>query len=380
MYRINSDENTIEQVTKATFTDLGIQERKHLQEWLAKSPNVLGEDLLIIQKEFAGFDDTNERLDLLALDKNKNLVIIENKLDDSGRDVVWQALKYAGYCSNLDTKEVVKIFQDYLNKSGNGNAEELICNFLDADISEIQLNKAGSQRIILVAANYRKEVTNTMLWLMSQYGLDCQCFKVTPYYYQQDKFLTVERILPPVDSQAFMIGLAKKGIEDKITENEVTQAQIIRKEYWQYLLEELKKSDFRRFDNISPTTDQWINAGSGVAGMPYSLIFGKKAIRVEMTISPSEPEVNTVIFEYLFSKKEEIESVFSHKLEWLELVGKKSCRIQYSQNFDGYDKNNWGEISKWHIDNIVRFEKALSPHLKDAYDLMKQNEKLLNKV
>jgi hypothetical protein len=30
---------------------------------------MLGEELLIIQKEFDGFEDTNERLDLLALDK-----------------------------------------------------------------------------------------------------------------------------------------------------------------------------------------------------------------------------------------------------------------------------------------------------------------------
>jgi hypothetical protein len=38
-----------------------------------KEPQALTRDnddeLLIIQKEFAGFDDTKERLDLLALDK-----------------------------------------------------------------------------------------------------------------------------------------------------------------------------------------------------------------------------------------------------------------------------------------------------------------------
>ncbi len=64
-------------------------------------PESLGEELLIIQKEFDGFDETRERLDLLALDKQGSLVVIENKLDDSGRDVVWQALKYASYCSSL---------------------------------------------------------------------------------------------------------------------------------------------------------------------------------------------------------------------------------------------------------------------------------------
>ena len=39
-------------------------------------------------------DLLTERLDLLALDKDGKLVIIENKLDDTGREVVfWQAIK-----------------------------------------------------------------------------------------------------------------------------------------------------------------------------------------------------------------------------------------------------------------------------------------------
>lgn len=44
---------------------------------------------MIIQKEFDGFDDTRERLDLLALDKDGNLVIIENKLDWTTVAVMW---------------------------------------------------------------------------------------------------------------------------------------------------------------------------------------------------------------------------------------------------------------------------------------------------
>ena len=56
---------------------------------------------MVIQKEFSGFSDTNERLDILALDKSGALVVIENKLDDSVKDVTCQALKYVSYCSTL---------------------------------------------------------------------------------------------------------------------------------------------------------------------------------------------------------------------------------------------------------------------------------------
>lgn len=95
MYKINKSQNSITEIETKTFTELKFKERDHLQEWIAKEPECLGEELLIIQKEFDGFSETKERLDLLALDKEGNLVIIENKLDDTGRDVVWQALKYA---------------------------------------------------------------------------------------------------------------------------------------------------------------------------------------------------------------------------------------------------------------------------------------------
>lgn len=101
MFLVNSTDKTTSEIKEISFREVGLRERNDLQEWIANNPIILGEELLIIQKEFDGFNDTNERLDLLALDKNGNLVVVENKLDNSGRNVVWQSLKYAGYCSSL---------------------------------------------------------------------------------------------------------------------------------------------------------------------------------------------------------------------------------------------------------------------------------------
>ena len=146
-------------LNKSRFLRLGFRERENLQEWIAKQPDVLGEDLLIIQKEFRGFDETQERLDLLALDKQGALVVIENKLDDSGKDVTWQALKYASYCSRLSKSNIAKIYQEYLNIAEPGvNAEERISEFMDdQDFEELILNEGVSQRIILIAAKFEKK-------------------------------------------------------------------------------------------------------------------------------------------------------------------------------------------------------------------------------
>ena len=51
MYRINKFSNDITRLEERQFKDLGFKEREHLQEWIAKNPDVLGEELLIIQSE-----------------------------------------------------------------------------------------------------------------------------------------------------------------------------------------------------------------------------------------------------------------------------------------------------------------------------------------
>ena len=147
MYKINQKSNQIAPLEPKSFKELGFREREHLQEWLEQTPQALGEELLIIQKEFDGFDDTRERLDLLALDKDGNLVIIENKLDDSGRDVIWQALKYASYCANLKKHQILDIYQRYLKKYGHHDvsAEDNIVEFLGYDeLEEAVINRGTS--------------------------------------------------------------------------------------------------------------------------------------------------------------------------------------------------------------------------------------------
>jgi hypothetical protein len=184
MFVLDKESNKIIKIKSRTFHDLGFKEREHLQEWIANYPECLGEELLIIQKEFDGFNDTNERLDLLALDKTGTLVIIENKLDDTGRDVTWQALKYVSYCSTLSKQQIKEIYQAYLDKYAPiENAEDNIVEFFNGKpFAEISLNE-NDQRMILVAGKFRKEVTSTIMWMLN-YGIKTQCFKVTPYEHE----------------------------------------------------------------------------------------------------------------------------------------------------------------------------------------------------
>lgn len=377
MFTVNHQTNRISPVKTKKFSELGIGERKHLQEWLAHQPDALGEELLIIQKEFDGFDETKERLDLLALDKDGNLVIIENKLDDSGRDVVWQALKYASYCATLTKAQIVEIYQQHLNKyisQGEADATTMICEFLEAaELDEVKLNLGNSQRLMLVAANFRKEVTSTALWLLGQ-GISIQCFKVTPFLLDEQLLINIDQIIPTPEAKELMIGISAKEAEEKSTEVVLKNRHNIRNEYWQLALDAFQKSSCELYDNISPGKDHWQSAGSGVSGCPYNLIFLKKELRVELSLSRSQTEENKFLYDYLHARKAEIEQSFGQSLNWMRLDGKKMSRVQYSVDADGYNKETWSEAIAWHLEHMSRLEQAMKAPLQKASEALKQKD------
>ncbi|AGP78832.1 hypothetical protein I633_15270 [Alteromonas mediterranea 615] len=382
MFTVDHQANRIKAVKTKTFSELGFTERKHLQEWLAHEPSALGEELLIIQKEFDGFDDTRERLDLLALDKDGNLVIIENKLDDSGRDVVWQSLKYASYCASLTKLQIVEIFQQYINRyekqSSNetGSFEERdasaqICEFLDApDLDEVKINLGNSQRIMMVAANFRKEVTSTALWLLGQ-GINIQCFKVTPHSLGEQLLINIDQIIPTPEAKELMIGISAKEAEEKSTEVVLKNRHNVRRQYWEQALEVFQNSHCKLYDNISPSKDHWLSAGSGLSACPFALIFLQKELRVEVSIARASQEENKFVFDFLHHRKDKIEEAFGKPLEWLRLDDKKSSRIQFSYKADGFNKEHWAEWVQWHLNYMTKFEKALKAPLQKASEALK---------
>ena len=151
----------------------------------------------------------------MAIDKNGALVIIENKLDDTGRDVVWQAIKYASYCSSLTKEQIVEIYQNYLDKKNVPNlsaVEKIVEFFNDKDFEDIRLNEKD-QRIVFIAANFRKEITSAVMWLIN-HRISIQCYKATPYKYGTELFLSIEQIIPTKEAEEYMIKMAKKEQEE----------------------------------------------------------------------------------------------------------------------------------------------------------------------
>ncbi|HMM19385.1 MAG TPA: DUF4268 domain-containing protein [Selenomonadales bacterium] len=372
MYLINKADNTIQRVEEKTFNELGFKEREHLQEWLAKKPDALGEDLLIIQKEFDGFFDTSERLDLLALDKQGNLVIVENKLDDSGKNVTWQALKYAAYCSTLSKNQIKDIFQQYLEKSGsNEQAEDKLTEFFDnMDYEEIALNKGQTQRVILVARSFRKEVTSTVLWLMN-YKLRVQCFKVTPFALNEQLFVKFDQIIPLKDTEEYVISMADKTQDDINSQEETKSRHNIRYEFWKLMLKQLNAKS-AMFQNISPSRDNWLQAGSGISGVNYRFVVTNTFARAELNIQRPDLGENKFIYDELIKHRKEVEDVFGSELVWERLDDIKTSRIKWEKTgLSIFDKDDWPDMSEFMINGMIRLGRAFQHPIKEVNKVFK---------
>ncbi len=209
LFRVNPETRESESITEVEFSQLGFQERRDIQEWVAANPRILGEDLLIIGKEFSGFDRTNERLDLLAIEPDGTLVIIELKRDDTGSDAHWQAVKYASYFRHAQDDGIIRMLATYKDISEE-DAEDLLLRHLgDDDFSSLN----HDQRIILASHRFAPEVTSAVLWLNEKAPGDnlITCVQLVPYMDSKTEALYVQAItiIPAPGMEDYIIGIGR---------------------------------------------------------------------------------------------------------------------------------------------------------------------------
>ena len=213
LFRIDDSTRKSEKIEEVEFSQLGFQERRDIQEWIAANPGILGEDLLIVAKEFSGFDRTNERLDLLAVDVDGRLVVIELKRDDTGRDAHWQAIKYASYLRDAKPEVIVRMLAAH-EKISEEDAGGRLLKHLGTDDLTILNNE---QYIILASHRFASEVTSAVLWLNEKVSGDdlITCIQLTPYRDEKTNTLYVQANtiipVPGADDYRVVVGSGQGG-------------------------------------------------------------------------------------------------------------------------------------------------------------------------
>ena len=363
IYELMKD--AIRPIEETSFAKLGVNERADLQRLLRSQIGTISPDTLVIAEEFGEWEDSKRRIDLLALDKDANLVVIELKRTEDGGQMELQAIRYAAMVSAMTFERAVEVYAAYLQRSGSTlDARTSILEFLEWEEAN-EDHFAQDVRIILVSAEFSKELTTAVMWL-NERDLDIRCVRIKPYSDNGRVFVDVQQVIPLPEATAYQVQLREKeqkGRKDR------AERYDLRFRFWQGLLA-CAKSRTPLHSNIAPSEYNWISTSSGVRGLNLNYVIRQDEGSVELYIDRGDSETNKRLFDALKERKDEIETAFGKPLIWQRLEKKQACRICFIVATGGYkdDESKWPLIQEGMIEAMIQLEKALRPAL-DALEV-----------
>lgn len=356
LYLINPENKEIDELKTATFQELGLLERKDLEAWVLKNPSLLGEKLFIITTEFHGFDKTQERLDVMAIDENGKLVIVELKRIDSGSTHL-QAINYAAYSSNLKFNDIVDLFSEYQKSKGNEITSDEAMEKIRSSIKNEEFEDLDSQpRILLAAQEFSSETISAVLWLRS-FGLDIACVKLNLYRLGDRVVISPQKIVPLPEAEDFIIQRERKE------RPELTPAQKFYLEFFDGLLSRFKK-ELPDVTERKARPEPWLGLPVGYTDIHFEWYLHRREKYLEIGLHFEKPdfEKNKRVLDYFQKDIDNLQKTLNEKL-YIECPwGEKWARI--------YAKRELGDLNEalqdWAIETTKKFYQILRPKLDDC--------------
>jgi len=355
LFTYNKKTKTISTYNETDLKSHNILERQDIEKWIENNPDILGnildEKLLIITTEYDKFDKTNERLDLLAIDKDGNLVVIELKRDDSGKNVELQAIKYAAYCSTLTLNDVVKLYSKYKSIGEDEAKKQIVDDFIEnEDFEEL----SDKPRIIIVSKEYRPEVTASVLWLR-KFGIDITCIKLTPYELDSDTIAFESTILIPLpEAKDFIIECEKK------VERTKTLSQQEYLDFYNELINKLKAILPKQYPN--PTPKSYYQIPTGISGVHYEWCFHgrpRSSFGVELHFEKGNKEFNKTAIDKIERLKTKIEEETNEEVIFQKDWGKSWARLYIEKN----EGKMTEELKNWAVEKMKILIEILQPEI-----------------
>lgn len=207
-------EESLKKLEMTTFSNEKILERKHIQAAIKRQIDVVAPNCLVIAEEFSEWSDSQRRIDLLAIDKQGSLVVIELKRTETGEHMELQALRYAAMVSTLTFSRATEIYYKYLssiNCNQKDDAENKLLEFLGWEEPQEE-DFALDVRIILVSANFSKELTTSVMWL-NERDIDIRCVRLIPYKDRGQILIDVQQIIPLPEAESYQVKIKQQSEE-----------------------------------------------------------------------------------------------------------------------------------------------------------------------
>jgi len=207
IFEISSDE--FRKIDETSFSNAGLRERQDLQRLLRSQIEIVSPDTLVIAEEFSQWEGSHRRIDLLGIDKNANLVVIELKRSEDGGHMELQSIRYAAMISAMTFERAVEVYTEFLERIGSSeSARTSLLKFLEWDEPD-EDRFAQDVRIVLVSAEFSKELTTSVIWL-NERGLDIECVRIKPYSDNGRILADIQQIIPLPEAEDYRVRLKEK--------------------------------------------------------------------------------------------------------------------------------------------------------------------------
>jgi hypothetical protein len=126
-----------------------------------------------------------------------------------------QSIRYAAMVSKMTFAQAVEAHSSYLARIGRepSEAEAEILKFLDWDEPREQ-EFAQDVRIVLVSADFSKEITTSVIWL-NERELDIRCVRLRPYRLGEKTLLDIQQVVPLPEAAEYQVQLRRKAAEQR---------------------------------------------------------------------------------------------------------------------------------------------------------------------
>lgn len=190
------DEEDVSALETVSLKNEGFRE-DDLREWIINSPeSILGEDFRLIGREVS-VKQIGDGIDLLAIDRDGNVVAIELKRGALKPQVDFQGLKYAAYTSHWDYSKLRDQFEKFKSTTWGRSLyqkETTFTEVLDEFCNEdYTLNQ--DQRIVFVGESVRERLDIVLRWL-SDRSIDISVIEFQLLKDDDRLYLDAEQTIP----------------------------------------------------------------------------------------------------------------------------------------------------------------------------------------
>ena len=349
-------------VPEQSFTDMGIGERSDIQRLLRTQIEVLGDDLYVLSEEFAEWDDSKRRIDLLAIDKQAQIVVIELKRTQDGGHMELQAIRYASMVAAMTFQRAVEIHEVFLDRMGQPSvdARERMLHFLGWTAPNEDVF-ASDVRIVLVSEGFSKELTTAVLWLRDR-EIDIRCIRLRPYRADGKTLIDVQQVIPLPEAQDYMIRIREKEQQERRSRaarfSEESQQACV--DYWEGVLAVIEPSGILEPEAKAPRKED-IRFKVGWPDFHLKAYFSRASPKAGVWLS-CRGDNGFANYEALEAHRAEIERAMGGPVKWTadEDREKGSFYLPFP-SFDANDKSDWPRQHKLIADGVLKFYRAVKP-------------------